>query len=484
MVPWLAIDSFTSSIYGSTTSHGSQFTVDVKIDVSGSVQTRSFILNVLECPQSHWLTWTDASICTQCDTDSDLIDTSCQTKESAVKINEMVETADLVGAYTAVGAAAVITVISISSLSTSSSSQLMFSMFGYYQLLSTVLILQYEIPETLKKFLEGMSLFRLDLSFLSTYTASKRPISDIFGEKILQQNDQLAAIGYESGSVVDNYLFYFIGLFLIIGLHLLHNYLYRVLWCTRLDTTKKNLVSGEKLSRGDRLRNNLFKFFHLAVYVSGVLETMLFLYLNCLSELYAFDTSTVLKMESFSITTFIFIALNVIWVFLAYRIMRKDFGNEQNGFFHSLYGGLEVQNKVKRAYYIYFMLRRIALSAILIFVANAQTQLSLYFWVQCFFMIFSLIIRCFSRLSDNINWAISEMTIVIVSGTVFMMPDLSDSNYDRVANEQKGTILYNIIIGGNILFILVVSVLVKLYYSHFPSQLSKNWSLESQKSYS
>jgi len=158
-----------------------------------------------------------------------LIDTSCQTKESAVKINEMVETADLVGAYTAVGAAAVITVISISSLSTSSSSQLMFSMFGYYQLLSTVLILQYEIPETLKKFLEGMSLFRLDLSFLSTYTASKRPISDIFGEKILQQNDQLAAIGYESGSVVDNYLFYFIGLFLIIGLHLLHNYLYRVL---------------------------------------------------------------------------------------------------------------------------------------------------------------------------------------------------------------------------------------------------------------
>ena len=53
MVPWLAIDSFTSSIYGSTTSHGSQFTVDVKIDVSGSVQTRSFILNVLECPQSH-----------------------------------------------------------------------------------------------------------------------------------------------------------------------------------------------------------------------------------------------------------------------------------------------------------------------------------------------------------------------------------------------------------------------------------------------
>lgn len=59
--------------------------------------------------------------------------------------------------------------------------------------------------------------------------------------------------------------------------------------------------------------------------------------------------------------------------------MRKDFGNEQNGFFHSLYGGLEVQNKVKRAYYIYFMLRRIALSAILIFVANAQTQLSLYF---------------------------------------------------------------------------------------------------------
>jgi hypothetical protein len=76
----------------------------------------------------------------------------------------MIDSADTLGiSAVSVSSVAMITSISVSSLlSTTSSPQLMFALFGYYQMLLTILLLRYQIPETLKEFISNFGIFKLD----------------------------------------------------------------------------------------------------------------------------------------------------------------------------------------------------------------------------------------------------------------------------------------------------------------------------------
>lgn len=66
------------------------------------------------------------------------------------------------------------------------------------------------------------------------------------------------------------------------------------------------------------------------------------------------------------------------------------------------------------------------------------------------------------RTVDNINLAICDMTIVIVSAAVFTMPVEGYEGFRKVDNERKGMVLSVLIVISNLIIILNVSHIQQL----------------------
>ena len=198
------------------------------------------------------------------------------------RINTMVSTADTVGAVGSIASGALVASMALgSAFSSGSSPQLIFTMFGYYQLLISILILKYHIPESLEQMLLNFGVFKLDFSFITDFVPKGDVIvSNFASESIPQSNAKLSTIGYESGSMIDNYFWFFMSIGFTLFIHILYIFLHRIICLDNYETTKINITSEIGISRMQRLQVNVYMFFHLSVYVTGILEGVMFLYLN------------------------------------------------------------------------------------------------------------------------------------------------------------------------------------------------------------
>ena len=126
-----------------------------------------------------------------------------------------------------VSASAIVASLTFGMMNANSSPQVLFTLFAYFQLLSTILLLRYHIPECLEEMILNFGVFKLDFKFLISWI----PISSFFlkswfDEAIDQNNERLSDIGYESGSMAENYVFFFLSMAILGLFHLLHNFLY------------------------------------------------------------------------------------------------------------------------------------------------------------------------------------------------------------------------------------------------------------------
>jgi hypothetical protein len=460
-ISWLFVNSTSKLIEGTTKSHGMSYVVRTNISILNSTYYRDVTLNILKWPDSNWISCSSATECTEWHVEYRLTSNVCESSNEEQK--ELTSVADTMGTTAAVATGVTIAgTIALSSFSSGSSPQMIFTLAGYYQLLSSILLLRYNIPKTLVNLILNFSIFKLDFSFFSyLFPNGDKLLSSGFKETISQQNSRLSSLGYESGSMIDNYFYFFISVIIIILAHVFHNFLYPLLCCSPLYLTRQNAASDDKLSWINNFRVKFYKFFHLGVYISGFFEALLFMYLNCLSEINSFNTKTNLKTASLSFTLLMFALINMVAICLCYRTIFRDFRKEQRSYFHSLYNGINIKNRVHRAYYTPFALRRILMCYGLIFIMIPPLQWSIFVWIQAINLTYSWIHRSMEKLVDNINLIISDIVIVIVSVTVFSMPEITNTDYDVSENEKKGMVLWSVIIASSA-FIMIFSIVMEI----------------------
>ena len=223
---WLSIDPLNSHLVGSTQSHGQTFQITLGIDVDDISAGRNLTLQILEWTLSGWLTCSDASTCTQWDSLYELKGGSWVKTQESIDIENMKETAKVMGVSTAtVSSAAMISTVSVASLaSVLTSPQMMFTLAGFYQLLLTLILLNYRIPDTFVEFISSFGLFKLDFTPITNSMMDDSSLSDtLLNEDFNQSNVRMTEIGYESGSMMNNYLLFFIAICFIVVFHLIHN---------------------------------------------------------------------------------------------------------------------------------------------------------------------------------------------------------------------------------------------------------------------
>ena len=134
--------------------------------------------------------------------------------------------------------------------STQSSPQLLFVMFGFYQLLLVMLLLRFRFPEEFLDYFKPFSIVTLNFSFLEKIPGVKwftdRFSFDSPGEV------ELSRIGIEDNSFLSNYLSTIIFLLFMI---LLHSFLYSIYICM------KSSFDDDRNKIKNKLRKQIGEFF-------------------------------------------------------------------------------------------------------------------------------------------------------------------------------------------------------------------------------
>ena len=212
-----------------------------------------------------------------------------------------------------------------------------------------------------------------------------------------------------------------------------------------------------KLKWFQRIRALIFKHFHLGVYLNWFLEGIIFILLNTLNEIRQADISTVYSIVSFATSCIVLILALIIVVLLCIRVMYKDKNNEDWCYCHSLYNEINIKDPIWRAYYVSFLVRRVATWVGLIVITNPKAQWMTYFFIQWWSLVYSLLQRSFITIADNINLILCDFTLVVVTAWVLSMPEDGMTDYSLNANENRGMVCCWIIVFWNIVILLTVS---------------------------
>ena len=130
--------------------------------------------------------------------------------------------------------------------------------------------------------------------------------TDWLDESFSQTNSKLSSLGYSSGSMIDNYLFFFLGIAQLVIVHILYKLVNLAFCSAYLKNLLKEFKANQKLSFSRRVQVKIYRLLHLGVYVTGVLEALIFLYLNCLSEIGRFDITSKVRIASLSFSLVLF----------------------------------------------------------------------------------------------------------------------------------------------------------------------------------
>ena len=312
--------------------------------------------------------------------------------------------------------------------------------------------------------LSKLEFVKIDFSFAQPWVFGDSTLSDKwFSTSVNQTNSHLNYLRYSSGSFINNYAFYFVWLASTAALHLLHNVLYRYIWCAKLDDVRAQASNSHKLKCVQRIRVNVFKYFHLGVYINSFWEGLVFMLLNILNEIWQADTSTTFALVSLASSWISLVVVLSIAVLVWFRVACKDKHNETGWYSNALYRELDVSDPVWRAYYVSFIARRVATCVVLIVLTNPKSQWLTYFGIQCLSLMYSVFQRPFESTANNLNMMFCDLTLVVVAAWVLSMPEDGTSDYDSKLNENKGMVCCSIIMFCNLMLVITVSQILKRF---------------------
>ena len=148
---WISIDSFTSSVVGNSDKMDVKYNIIFKIISYGVTYERTLILVIPKCPIKHWLVCTSSTVCISWETNYYLNSNQWIQTSEAKTVETMKNTASTAGfACQILNIIAVAGAATAFGVSSAISIQIIFWLSGFYQLLMTVLVLRYIIPDNLK----------------------------------------------------------------------------------------------------------------------------------------------------------------------------------------------------------------------------------------------------------------------------------------------------------------------------------------------
>ena len=206
----------------------------------------------------------------------------------------------------------------------------------------------------------------------------------------------------------------------------------------KLDETRKLISKKGKKRTWEKIRISIYKFFNYSVYIDGYFECFLFLYIVCLSEIQIFNTDSIFSCASLIVTLIIFIIINLISLYFAYKEIKLMSDKEKAKMYYPDHRGYK---------WIVFKLRRIFIAFIWLFIGLSPFQFSLYLCVQILVLVYSIIFPIFERLVDNINEIIINISLIILTIFVVTLPEYSGELTETSTNktiENKGKL--NIVI--------------------------------------
>ena len=148
---WIYVDPMISAIVGSSDKMDVKYNVLFTFKVYGSVIQRTLVLSIPKWPMAHWLLWISSVVWTSCESSYQLVEDKWIESSDQKTVESMKSAANTLGtAAQVVNAALVAGTLGAASLSPMISVQIVFWVAGYYQMLMTLLVLRYILPDNLK----------------------------------------------------------------------------------------------------------------------------------------------------------------------------------------------------------------------------------------------------------------------------------------------------------------------------------------------
>ena len=359
-------------------------------------------------------------------------------------------------------------ILTMSQWLSKASYQNIFTIAEYFQLLQTLLLLSIDFPDIVYYFLKSFKLFNFDMNSIQTTIG----INNDINQKVSgldQRNNKLNNLDYSYSSTIANYFTFIITLIIFAVIHL---FLYLASFVSSLNSDLKEHFDKTQNDPGykphwlKKIIAKIWRFFNRSYYITLFLESFLFMFINCISELSYFKGGSVLSWLSMFGSWTIIIIQFVIIIYFSYYIFTWNPYKAVTGPNASLFEGLKLWKITAIRYQIVFLSRRALLSICLILIHSRYFQFALYCTFN--FMHFGYIIfeQPFEDIVDNIIYAIVDMSIL----TLLLMYSLFISNGDSTnisltEMSKYGEIIWWIILVTNMIIwaILLASMIFSIY---------------------
>ena len=327
--------------------------------------------------------------------------------------------------------------------STQSSPQLLFVMFGFYQLLLVMLLLRFRFPEEFLDYFKPFSIVTLNFSFLERIPGVKwftdRFSFDSPGEV------ELSRIGIEDNSFLSNYLSTIIFLLFMI---LLHSFLYSIYICM------KSSFDDDRNKVKNKLRKQIGEFFWYNFYLEFFLEASMLVNLVAVYNILNYDFSSYWAIASLSVSAIWIIFYFFFFWQITYRVWWFNSEKEMDGRYRTLYSGLEYSRSGARHFYMVFLIRRAFLIGIILGIKNPYIQAASFTLSHLIYLLYLLTTYPYKLKVDNLNCAVVELGYLVNLILVFFLPTLDDSEDKDPVIPKQGFVMMIVVMASTNLAIM------------------------------
>ena len=297
----------------------------------------------------------------------------------------------------------------INSILGSSSIRISLHMLNAVRMLLLLPLIDSYLPLDTIQFIRSMSFSSFDFEFLSLESNS-----DIKDDLLFEQkNSFLYLIGLKSGSWIINLISVSVLLLLILMVHVMVIPIY-------------SIISQKQVSNWfSKIVKRMIKELTFGVYVKLFYEVYLLLVLVSISEINQFEVGdksrTISLVVASALSLFCFVSLLLVVYQLIETWRYQD--SEEVVYLVEFFSGIK-GNRKARIYSSIFMLKRILLCSVVIFM-NSETlfhmKLVIFFCFQLSYLIYIAYTRPFIRIKDNLWEILSESTYTALWGFMLVL---------------------------------------------------------------
>ena len=218
-------------------------------------------------------------------------------------------------------------------------------------------------------------------------------------------------------------------------------------------------ISRRKMNWWNKFMKYIFMVFTLSIYLRIIFEAFLGIFLSSINEFYIHDFSNSGKIVSFWISAFVVICLIAYWIltFIVAKKASKSYYNPKATYLNEIVEGTKISFRSRLLFFT--TITKIILSiCVVIFCQNMKmyTRISIYVIVQTIFMIITLVVRHYKKISDNI--------IQILNDSIYLTACIALFRYNKETNWASGFVtgfLATITVNGLIITLIQLIVLFR-----------------------